>query len=93
MSLLFDAVGLRRDELEIKERMLRVERFFPGRTYYRETVLLGEVEEVLSGKAPRMNLASSLEILGGGRRIYFGQSASEGELDWLKQRVKQIIKE
>lgn len=93
MSLIFDAIGLRRDELEIKDRLLRVERFFLGRTYYRETVLLDEIEEVLSGNDPRMNQASSLEILGGGRRIYFGQAATEGELAWLKQRIKRFTKE
>jgi hypothetical protein len=93
MSLIFDAIGFRRDELEIRDRLLRVERFFLGRTYYRETVLLDEVEEVLSGNDPRMNQASSLEILGGGKRIYFGQAATEAELTWLKQRVKQSIEE
>ena len=88
ISLIFDGIGLRRDELELKDGLLRVERFLLGKTYYRETILVSEVEEILSGNDPRMNNAGSLEILGGGRRIYFGQAASPEELNWLKLRLR-----
>ncbi|MDC7239809.1 MAG: hypothetical protein PQJ50_05550 [Spirochaetales bacterium] len=89
ISLIFDGIGLRRDELEIKDGVLRAERFIAGRTYYRETIPVPEIEEVLSGNDPRMTV--SLEILGGGKRIYFGQAASKRELDWLKARIRSLL--
>ena len=91
IGAIFTGIGLKRDLLYITEGEIVLELYFAGRIYSRKKIMLGRIENIISGSDIRRNMADSLQILSDSDEILFGQALKHEELEWIKDKILEYV--